>query len=400
MKQVGIIGQGYVGLALAFKIAKAGHSVLGFDTNEEIIKSLNDGKSHIEDVSSSDMQDVKSSGFYTPINDPKKLSTCQIIIIAVPTPLDSAGLPELKFIKSAVQIISSIFTKEILIINESTSYPGTLRIEIADEIYKKSGINHKYAAAPERIDPGNKEWRIENTPRVISGLSKESTQEAVDFYLSFTKSVTKVSTPEVAEMAKLVENSFRQVNIAFVNELSQITHSMGLDIDEVLDAAATKPYGFMRFKPGAGVGGHCIPIDPMYLNYSAKKISRESSLISLSDQINSSMPSYIVSRIKKDHGNSLVGKKIVVIGIAYKPDTSDIRESPSLRIIDLLRSEGANVTWNDEVVKTLKSEKSEEIQPNEIAVVVTMHTGIEIDEILKVPYIFDCTNKIKKVNKL
>jgi UDP-N-acetyl-D-glucosamine dehydrogenase len=201
-------------------------------------------------------------------------------------------------------------------------------------------------------------------------------------------------------MAKLVENSFRQVNIAFVNELSQITHSMGLDIDEVLDAADTKPYGFMRFKPGAGVGGHCIPIDPIYLNYSAKKISMESNLISLSDQINSGMPSYVVSRIKKDHGNNLVGKKIVVIGIAYKPDTSDTRESPSLKIIDLLRSEGASVTWHDGVVKTLKSEKSEEIKSNEIAIIATMHSGVEINEVLKISYVFDCTNTLKNVNKL
>lgn len=400
MKQVGIIGQGYVGLALAIKIAKAGHKVFGFDTNKVLIKSLTDGHSHIEDISSEDLENVMTSGFYTPIFDFNKLSSCQIVIIAVPTPLDDFGQPELKFVKSAVQIISSIFKKEILVINESTSYPGTLRNEIAAEIFKKSGINHKYAAAPERIDPGNNKWSIENTPRVISGLSEEATQEAIDFYLSFTKSVTKVSTPEVAEMAKLVENSFRQVNIAFVNELSQITHGMGLNIDEVLDAAETKPYGFMRFKPGAGVGGHCIPIDPIYLNYSAKKINLESNLISLSDQINSGMPSYVVARIKKDHGNNLVGKKIIVIGIAYKPDTSDIRESPSLKIIDLLRSEGASVTWHDEVVKTLKSEKSEEIKSNEIAIIATLHSGVKISEVIKIPYIFDCTNTLKNVNKL
>ena len=385
MKQVGIIGQGYVGLALAIKIAKAGHKVFGFDTNKVLVKSLIDGHSHIEDISSEELTVVMNSGFYTPIDDFNKLSSCQIIVIAVPTPLDDSGQPELKFVKSAVQIISSIFKKEILIINESTSFPGTLRNEIAEEIYKKSGINHKYAAAPERIDPGNNKWSIENTPRVISGLSEEATQEAVDFYLSFTKSVTKVSTPEVAEMAKLVENSFRQVNIAFVNELSQIT---------------TKPYGFMRFKPGAGVGGHCIPIDPIYLNYSARKIGQESNLISLSDQINSNMPSYIVSRIKKDHGNNLAGRKIVVIGIAYKPNTSDTRESPSVKIIDLLRSEGASVTWHDEIVKTLKSEKSEEIKSNEIAIIATIHTGVEINEVLKIPYVFDCTNTIKNVNKL
>ena len=400
MKQVGIIGQGYVGLALAIKIAKAGHKVFGFDTNKVLVKSLIDGHSHIEDISSEELTVVMNSGFYTPIDDFNKLSSCQIIVIAVPTPLDDSGQPELKFVKSAVQIISSIFKKEILIINESTSFPGTLRNEIAEEIYKKSGINHKYAAAPERIDPGNNKWSIENTPRVISGLSEEATQEAVDFYLSFTKSVTKVSTPEVAEMAKLVENSFRQVNIAFVNELSQITNKMGLDIDEVLDAADTKPYGFMRFKPGAGVGGHCIPIDPIYLNYSARKIGQESNLISLSDQINSNMPSYIVSRIKKDHGNNLAGRKIVVIGIAYKPNTSDTRESPSLKIIDLLRSEGASVTWHDEIVKNLKSEKSEEIKSNEIAIIATIHTGVEINEVLKIPYVFDCTNTIKNVNKL
>jgi UDP-N-acetyl-D-glucosamine dehydrogenase len=400
MKRVGVIGQGYVGLALAIKIAKVGHDVIGFDNNKELINSLSNGCSHIKDISNSDLKAVIESGTYEPVDDPEKLSSSQIIIIAVPTPLNDSGMPDLQYVKSAVQIISSVFSKEILIINESTSYPGTLRIEIAEEISKISGISHKYAAAPERIDPGNKKWSIDNTPRVISGLTKEATQEAVDFYRSFTNSVTEVSTPEVAEMAKLVENSFRQVNIAFVNELSKIANSMGLDIDEVLDAANTKPHGFMRFKPGAGVGGHCIPIDPIYLNYSAKKINLESSLILASDKINSAMPSYIVSRIKKDHDNNLIGKKIIVIGIAYKPDTSDVRESPSLKIIQLLRSEGAIVSWHDEVVKNLKAEKSADIQPSEIAIVVTRHTNLDVSQILKVPYVFDCTNTVKNVKKL
>jgi UDP-N-acetyl-D-glucosamine dehydrogenase len=400
MSHVGIIGQGYVGLALSEKIASAGHYVVGYDNNKKIVSDLKAGISHIEDVTNHKLRELISGGKYLAVSDPSQLRSCEIIIIAVPTPLDEFKKPDLKFINGAIDIICDIFTNEILIINESTSYPGTLRNEIASKILAKTRINHKYVAAPERIDPGNIKYNVKNTPRVLSGITKEATRQAMDFYKSFTDSVIEVTSPEVAETAKLVENSFRQINIAFVNELSQLTKALDLSIYEVLDAAATKPYGFMKFSPGAGVGGHCIPVDPIYLNYSANQVGLDMKLISLADQINSNMVNLVIDRISKDFDGKIASKRICVIGLAYKPDTADIRESASIKLINRLKELGVNVSWHDEGVKNWCGEISQPLTGCDIAILVTKHKSFDVEALNDVPYIFDCTGNIKNAKSL
>jgi len=400
MKRVGVIGQGYVGLALATAAANVGHTVLGYDTNTELVNALKQGISHIEDVESETLGKLISSGKYTPTNDSSKLKGCEIIIIAVPTPLNKERQPDLNFLETAVETIASVIKNEILIINESTSYPGTLRKFISEKIYLETGIKHRYASAPERIDPGNKNWNVTNTPRIISGFDEATTQETKEFYLTFTKSVILLSTPEVAEMSKLVENSFRQVNIAFVNELAQIANAFGVNINEVLSAADTKPYGYMKFTPGAGVGGHCIPVDPIYLSYEAKRLGVNSTFIERANEVNHAMPAYIVSRILADNKNDLANKKIVVIGVSYKADVSDTRETPALEIINLLIKEKAMVVWHDPLVHKFNNQESQEIKDQDIAVVLTLHKEIDIEKIKKLKYVFDCTNKLSWAENL
>jgi len=394
MSRVGVIGQGYVGLALAAEAANSGHIVVGYDIDSHLISELKQGISRIEDVPGSTLVKLIKSNRYLPTNEGSSLNSCEIVIIAVPTPLTKDQKPDLNFLQAAVETISKFIKSEILIINESTSYPGTLRKFIAENIFNKSGIKHKYAAAPERIDPGNKNWTIYNTTRIVSGLDHTATREAVNFYLTFTNSVVTVSTPEVAEMSKLVENSFRQVNIAFVNELAQIANVFGVSIHEVLQAANTKPHGFMKFTPGAGVGGHCIPIDPIYLSFESKRKGIESSLIDRANIVNQSMPSYIVSRILADHSNNLKDKRIVVIGVAYKSNVADIRESPAFDIIKLLLKANAKVVWHDPVVKNILDQDSQEIDNQDIAVVITLHDSIKIEKLKKIKYVFDCTGNL------
>ena len=400
MKRVGVIGQGYVGLALATAAASAGHTVLGYDTNTDLIDALGHGISHIEDVENITLGKLISSGKYLPIDDSLKLSECEIVIIAVPTPLNKERLPDLNFLEAAVETIAHVIKNEILIINESTSYPGTLRKIISEKIYLKTNIKHRYASAPERIDPGNKNWNVTNTPRIISGFDDSTTKETKEFYLTFTKSVITLSTPEVAEMSKLVENSFRQVNIAFVNEMAQIANAFGVNINEVLSAADTKPYGYMKFTPGAGVGGHCIPVDPIYLSYEAKRLGIKSTFIERANEVNHSMPSYIVARILEDNENDLANKKIIVIGVAYKADISDTRETPALGLINLLIKEKAKVVWHDPLVHKFNNQESQEIKDQDIAVVLTLHTQIDIEKIKKIKYVFDCSNKLSWAKNL
>jgi UDP-N-acetyl-D-glucosamine dehydrogenase len=381
---VGIIGQGYVGSALAMAVTSAGYQVVGYDIDKEIVKGL---------------QGKKLSN-YLATNNPSDLAGCRIVVIAVPTPLGDDRSPDLSYLNLAVELIIKHIDNPTLIINESTSYPGTLRNEIASVIDASQTVKHLYASAPERVDPSNESWNLKNTPRLISGLSEEATIEALNFYQSFTDNVKVVSSPEIAEAAKLFENTFRQVNIALVNEFAKLTRLVGLDVNEILEAAATKPFGFLKFNPGPGVGGHCIPIDPLYLNYYAEKNNFEIKLISLADEINLQMPEYIVSIIKKDHDNQLIGKKIIVIGLAYKANTADTRESPSISIIKLLRTEGAEVCWSDDLVKIWNNETSVEIGKQDIAIIVTKHNYLDSDELKQIPYVFDCTSKVGFARKL
>jgi UDP-N-acetyl-D-glucosamine dehydrogenase len=289
------------------------------------------------------------------------------------------------------------------VINESTSFPGTLRnyIKPAIEKYSKAKIEHLYAISPERVDPGRGDFNQKNTPRLYSGLTPEASKMTRDFYSKFCDELVEVSSPEVAEAAKLFENTFRQVNIALVNEFAQIAHSLGISVYETLDAANTKPYGFMKFTPSAGVGGHCIPVDPTYLAAVAEDHGAPATFIRRANEVNLEMSKYVVDRVQADNGGTLEGKSVLVVGVAYKPNVADVRETAAELVIEHLRARGAVVSWHDEVVSTWKGETSSPLTGAEITVVVTKHDSVkEADVISSAPYVFDTTGKIKGVHGL
>jgi UDP-N-acetyl-D-glucosamine dehydrogenase len=395
--RIGIIGQGYVGLTIS-AFASKHHKVIGFDLNPAIVEQLNSGFSHIEGVKSSDLADAISRASYKATMDGSDISNAEIVVIAVPTPLDNERKPDLTYIESACKVIAENLNGPALIINESTSFPGTIRnfIKPTIEKYSKRQFDHQYAISPERVDPGREDFNQKNTPRLYAGLTPEATARTREFYSSFCDNLIEVSAPEIAEAAKLFENTFRQVNIALVNELAQISHALGIDVRETLDAAGTKPYGFMKFAPSAGVGGHCIPVDPSYLADVAEKAGVEATFIKRANEVNLSMPKYIARRIEKDNGGSLEGKKVLVVGVAYKPNVADTRETPAESLINALNELGAIVSWNDPVVRNWRGVESSPLIGAEIAVVVTKHDVITAEDILKsAPYIFDTTGRVK-----
>jgi UDP-N-acetyl-D-glucosamine dehydrogenase len=395
--KVFIIGQGYVGLTISAFAARH-YQVVGFDLNAKIVSELNKGISHIEGVDSKDIKDAIYAGNYKATTDAGDIAGSQIVVIAVPTPLDGARKPDLTYIDSACRVIAENLTGPALIINESTSFPGTIRnyIKPAIEKYSKQKFDHEFAISPERVDPGREDYNQKNTPRLYAGLTPGATKRTRDFYSTFCDNLVEVSSPEVAEAAKLFENTFRQVNIALVNELAQISHALGIDVRETLDAAGTKPYGFMKFQPSAGVGGHCIPVDPSYLADVAEKAGVTATFIQRANEVNLEMPKYIAGRVAKDNGGSLKGKKVLVVGVAYKPNVADTRETPAELLIDALKDLGAAVTWNDPVVGTWRGAESSPLSGADIAVVVTKHDVLSAAEILKsAPYVFDTTGKVK-----
>ena len=389
--RVAIIGQGYVGLTIAVGAAGAGHEVFGFDINKELVSQLNSGVSHIEGISDSALKSFLSTNKYTVSTDASVLSGCDVVVIAVPTPLTEARNPDLSFVHAAVELIQNNIKSPTLVINESTSYPGTLRKEVAGRI---TGITHLYASSPERVDPGNTQWGTKNTPRLVGGLTSDAVSKAKEFYSSFCDSVIEVSSPEVAEAAKIFENTFRQVNIALVNEFAQIADALGISGREVLDAAATKPYGFMEFSPGPGVGGHCIPVDPTYLAYVANEVGVPATFIKRANEVNLAMPAYVVKRVIAAAGESVKGKSVVVIGVSYKANVADTRETPAASVIDLLRQAGAIVTWHDPLVGSWRGEESSELGASDVAVVVTKHDVVSVADIKTSSYVFDCTGSI------
>jgi UDP-N-acetyl-D-glucosamine dehydrogenase len=395
--KVAIIGQGYVGLTISAFASKV-HEVIGFDLNSRVVSDLNKGISHIEGVASSDLKEAIFSGKFRATVDASEISNSDIVVIAVPTPLDKNRKPDLSFIDSACKVIGENLAKPALIINESTSFPGTIRdyIKPTIEKYSKQKFEHMYAISPERVDPGRQDFNQKNTPRLYAGLTPEATVKTREFYSTFCDNLVEVSSPEVAEAAKLFENTFRQVNIALVNELAQISHALGIDVRETLDAAGTKPYGFMKFQPSAGVGGHCIPVDPSYLADVAEKAGVEATFIKRANEVNLDMPKYIAGRIAKDNGGRVKGKKVLVVGVAYKPNVADTRETPAELLIDALNDLGAVVTWNDPVVGTWQGSESSPLSGADIAVVVTKHDVVSAEDVLKsAPYVFDTTGKVK-----
>ena len=394
--RVFIIGQGYVGLSIAAAAASAGHHVVGFDINHELIQKLSKSISHIEGISNEKLLELSGSEKLLFSSDPSLMADSDVIIVAVPTPLDSNRQPDLTFVHNAVDSIIENAVSSALIVNESTSFPGTLRDEIAARIATKSGLAHEFASAPERVDPGNPSFDVKNTPRVVSGLTEKASKSVQDFYSSFCDYVTVVSSPEVAETAKLLENTFRQVNIALVNQMALITEKLGISIHDVVEAAATKPFGYMKFTPGLGVGGHCIPVDPTYLLHTAKKAGVPATLIELANQVNEDMAENIIRIVESRIGQSLNGKSVCVVGLTYKSDVADLRESPSVNLITQLRSKGSIVKWHDNLVKKWNGEESSDVASDDIVIIAVAHSDLDRQKLLSAKYVFDCTGKLSE----
>ena len=400
MKKIAIIGQGYVGLNLAMHASKKS-PVVGFDLNYDLVSNLNNGKSHIEGIENATIRERITTGNYFASSIENDISDSEIVVIAVPTPLTISRNPDLSYLQTACEIIARNLKHPALIINESTSYPGTLRNFIAKNINSNSKVhNHMYAVSPERVDPGRIDYDQKNTPRLYSSLTREGSLATKDFYSSFCDVLVEVSSPEVAEAAKLFENTFRQVNIALVNEFAQICHAMKLPVREILDAANTKPYGFMKFNPSAGVGGHCIPVDPSYLAQAAIEHGINAKFIELSNKVNLEMGEYIAERVCFDNGGSLLGKEVQLIGISYKPNVADVRETPAEQIQIALQKKGAKVTWHDPLVDNWHKTRSSKLGAK-IGILVTMHDEFFKSNLQsKFEYLFDTTGRLKGVIQL
>jgi len=400
--KVAIIGQGYVGLTIS---AFAGEffEVIGFDNNQKIVNQLNSGVSHIEGVESSVLQKWIKAGRYKATTSGSDISDVDLVVIAVPTPLTQDRQPDLTYIDAACRTIGENVKKPILVINESTSFPGTLRnyIKPAIEKYSASGIEHLYSISPERVDPGRGDYNQKNTPRLYAGLTAQASSQTREFYSRFCDELVEVSSPEVAEAAKLFENTFRQVNIALVNEFAQITNALGISVYETLDAANTKPYGFMKFTPSAGVGGHCIPVDPTYLAAVAEEHGAPATFIRRANDVNLEMSKYVVDRVQADNGGSLHGKSVLVVGVAYKPNVADVRETAAELVIEHLRNRGAVVSWHDDVVGSWQGEGSAPLSGADIAIVVTKHDSVDEKAIVaSAPYVFDTTGRVQGTHGL
>jgi UDP-N-acetyl-D-glucosamine dehydrogenase len=392
--KIAIIGQGYVGLSLSKSAILSGHCVVGFEINTEVISNI---KSQIKKGHELD------NANYLLTDDQNKLTGNEVFIITVPTPLDKNDLPDTSYLVHASILIAKFAINGGLVINESTSYPGTLREIVIAQISKLNSANFLYAAAPERIDPANTKWSIKNTPRVVAGIDEASTKAALNFYKSICDQVEVVSSPEVAEAAKLFENTFRQVNIALVNELAQICQKLNISANDVIAAASTKPFGFMPFKPGLGVGGHCIPIDPIYLAQKARSVGATAAFIDQANKVNEQMPLYILERIKSLLENDLKAKKVCIVGLSYKADVSDLRQSPSLVLLQELEKQGAEVSFHDEIVKVNKGKKSSSLTVNayDLSVVAIRHSNLDLDSLKKsASIIFDCTGSIEGCHRL
>jgi UDP-N-acetyl-D-glucosamine dehydrogenase len=376
--RIAVIGQGYVGLTITVGALSAGHQVTGIDKSTAVVEGLKSGVSHIEGISNSVISKAITSGNFQVTDSYLQVADSDVIVIAVPTPLDAQGSADLSLLTSSAKSLGEVLKSPKLIINESTSYPGTLREVIKPLVDGASGQSHLYAISPERVDPGNKSYGVKNTPRVVGGLSDQARDAAVAFYKSFCDEVVPVSSAEVAESAKLFENTFRFINIGLVNEFAEIMSAMGIPADEVLKAAGSKPYGFMPFHPNVGIGGHCIPVDPIFLQERAKEFGLTSKYIALSEEINHRMPKYVAKRLIDEYGD-IKGKKVLVVGVSYKADISDTRESPAQPFIESLKEFGAEVSWHDPLVSTWNGESSSLVAgAYDLAVVLVAHSNLSM----------------------
>jgi UDP-N-acetyl-D-glucosamine dehydrogenase len=401
-KTVAIIGQGYVGLPLAMAATSSGWNVIGIDINGKTVTNLNLGQSHIEDISDLELQKVLSENLYRASFDFTDVSTADVVVICVPTPLNDQREPDLAFLSGAVTAVAPYLKKDVLLISESTSYPGTVRDVVKgliSNIREDKGADILLASAPERVDPGNEKYNHKNTPRLVSGLTTEATKKAAEFYRSFTETVIEVSSPEVAETAKLLENTFRQVNIALVNEVAIISRALGIDVREVIEAANSKPYGFMKFTPGAGVGGHCIPVDPSYLSWRAKQVGAQARFIDLANEVNDQMPKYVSDRLLKLIGKPATGLNLLICGVSYKPGVGDVRETPADGVAEYLSGLGAKISWHDPLVENWRGQDRSPLNGKyDGAIVVTPQPGMDLSALVAADTpIFDCTGAYKNL---
>jgi UDP-N-acetyl-D-glucosamine dehydrogenase len=393
---VAIVGAGYVGVPLAQVFAEAGRSVLLLDVDAERVAMLNRGESYIEDVPAETMKRLVDQHGLRASTDFDELRECDAILIALPTPLSKQREPDLSIVKNATREIGKRLRKGQLVVLESTTYPGTTREEVLPILEQESGLtagdDFHVAFSPERIDPGRTDWTTKTVPKVVGGINETSTEAAAALYGSAIENIHRVSTPEAAELTKLLENIFRSVNIALVNELAMLCDRMGIDVWEVVDAAATKPFGFMRFEPGPGLGGHCIPIDPFYLTWKAREFDFTTRFIELAGEVNQNMPYYCRSVVSQalNHGagTSLASSKVLVLGVAYKADIGDMRESPALKLIELLQNAGADVSYHDPHVPEVEehglSLRSVALEPAayDAVVIVTAHSAIDYEQLV------------------
>jgi len=365
--KVGVIGLGYVGLPLAVELSKAGYNVYGIDLDNKKVDKLLNNNSYIIDISNEEIEFINKSCQFTPTSNFEIIKELDAVSICVPTPLTKSQEPDMNYIIAVMNEIKNYMHKGLLITLESTTYPGTTEELIEEELKNQGyivGVDYFLCFSPERVDPGNQHYNTKNTPKVLGGTTEKCTELGVNLYSSFIDTVVPVSSPKVAEMSKLLENTFRSINIAFINEMAMLCDKLGIDIWETVDAANTKPFGFMKFTPGPGIGGHCIPLDPMYLAWKAKGSNFFSRFIETAQEINKHMPEYVYNKVSyalNTHQKSIMGSRLLLLGMAYKPDIDDLRESPGLEIYKLLRDGGARVEYNDPYAHSFKDEYGEKV---------------------------------------
>ncbi len=414
--QVAILGLGYVGLPLAVVFAEAGFTVTGIDPDERKVQTVQRGESHIQDVPTEQVRRLVAAGRLSATSDFSVLQGIDAVSICVPTPLRKTGDPDLSYILNATDDLAKYMHPGMVVVLESTTYPGTTREIMLPKIGIEKGLtageDFYLAFSPERVDPGRKDWTTLNTPKVIGGITPACTEIASAWYAQAIETVVPVSSTEVAEMAKLLENTFRMINIGLVNEMAIMCGRLGVDVWEVIDAAATKPFGFMKFTPGPGLGGHCIPIDPLYLSWKLRGLQYTARFIELASEINTGMPRYVVTKVQdalNEHSKSIKGSRILVLGVAYKPDIDDLRESPALDVIGLLEQKGALVSYHDPYVPRIQHDgRTHEsiadlmpaIKTADCVVIVTNHSSYDYEGIFNASsLVVDTRNALKTIGR-
>ena len=394
-----IIGQGYVGLPLAMAAVDAGWTVIGVDNFEAKVAQINGGSSPVEDISDTQLLAAISKGVYKATTDYSTVAQASVITICVPTPLDEKREPDLTLLRNATTGIAPFVSNETLVVSESTSYPGTLReiiMPVVNSLKPSETSVVYFASAPERVNPGDPIWNQKNTPRLVGAIDEESQKRALAFYESICDAAVSVSTPEVAEAAKLLENTFRLVNIALINEFTQLCSASGINVHEVIDAASSKPYGFMAFRPGVGVGGHCIPVDPLYLTWWARQNGGQATFVESADSINHKMPKYVAERALSMVDQTIENPKVLILGVAYKPGVGDVRETPVSELRDYLKVQGADVAWQDPLVPVWEGSSPVDLDWEcDVAILATKQPGMNLDRLIdRGVLILDCTNSL------